>query len=73
MSKDALTFYNYLISNSTDNTSKFIDTFKDKIHNIPDGNVNSRTVYRALDITTYSEFRVFQNAFMEFFKVKLDQ
>lgn len=71
MSKDYFSFYYYLTHFDTNHTQKFITTFDtDKV---PDGIISSRVLYNSLGIKSKYEFSVYQNAFLEYFKLKLDQ
>ena len=74
MSKDILSFYNYIQQNkNSENICAFITVFNDKIETLPYNIVSSKYLIKYLDIQTHLERCVFKTAFMEYFKFKISQ
>jgi len=71
MSKDILTFHQYIISNSSNTIHLFKNTFNSKIDSLPDKIVSSKFLIQYLDIQSQFEFQIFQNTFLDYFKYKL--
>jgi hypothetical protein len=67
MSKDVFTFYNYLVTNKSNEIEKFLLEFSDKIHLLPDKVVSSRQLIKLLEITSRYEFKIFQNVFNDYY------
>lgn len=68
MSRSSNTFYNYIMSNSSSNISRFRNTFGSRIPSLPDKIVSSKFLINHLDILPDSDdFMVFKNAFLEYF------
>jgi hypothetical protein len=49
----------------------FNETFKDRFYQLPDKVVSSKYILKNLTINDKKEFKIFQNAFLEYFKYKL--
>lgn len=71
MSKDTLSFYNYIINNSNDTINLFKTIFNSQIDSLPDAIVSSKFLIEYLDIQSKLELEVFKNAFLDYFKYKL--
>jgi hypothetical protein len=71
MSKEILTFYDYIILNSNDKIDLFKNTFYDKIDRLPHKVVSSKFLIKYLEINSQFKFQIFQNTFLDYFKHKL--
>jgi len=71
MSKDILTFYNYIVSNSNHKIDIFKQTFNNKIDSLPHKIVSSKFLIKYLEINSEFELRIFKNVFLDYFKYKL--
>jgi len=67
----ALTFYNYITNNETENTKRFRELFKSDIGHLPNKVASSIIIRKHLNINTSEKERMFQAAFMEYFKEKI--
>lgn len=74
MSRDYLTFYNYIRNYNTDLTNLFLQCLGEPIMDkLPDRVCSSKALYDILrqDLDTYYKQRLFRNTFMEYFKWKV--
>jgi len=71
MTKECDSFYNYIMSNNSEKIDKFKQTFNDRFHQLPDKVVSSKNILKNLTINNKTEFKIFQNTFLEYFKYKL--
>ena len=71
MTKEYDSFYNYIMSNRNREIDIFNETFKDRFYQLPDKVVSSKYILKKLTINDKKEFKIFQNAFLEYFKYKL--
>jgi hypothetical protein len=71
MTKECESFYNYIISNKSEPIDKFKQTFNDRFDQLPDRVVSSKSILKNLTINNKTEFKIFQNTFLEYFKYKL--
>jgi hypothetical protein len=75
------TFYNYIKNNTSDNITRFKTTFSDKINELPDKVVSSKYLIKHLGISVRQgtlsmscvEFKIFQNVYLDYFRVKFDR
>ena len=73
MSRANLTFYSYIKNYNSDNIKKFLELFKDKIEVIPDKMTSSKYLIKFLNIhDNRVNFKIFQDAYMEYFKLILN-
>lgn len=66
-----LTFYDYITNNETENTKRFRDLFKNDIEHLPNKVSSSILIRKHLHIDSSEKERMFQAAFMEYFKHKI--
>jgi hypothetical protein len=71
MTKEYDSFYNYIILNKNEEIDIFNETFRDRFYQLPDKVVSSKYILKNLTINNKKEFKIFQNAFLEYFKYKL--
>jgi hypothetical protein len=74
MSKTKLTFYDYIHSISTSydvNTLKMV--FGERVFKIPNRILSSKYLMENLGVNSDFEFRIFKNAYMEYFRVFLNK
>jgi hypothetical protein len=71
MSKDTLSFYNYINNHSNDAINLFKNIFNSQIESLPDTVVSSKFLIEYLDIQSRLELDIFKNAFLDYFKYKL--
>jgi|UniRef100_A0A6C0AMH6 hypothetical protein len=71
MTKEYDSFYNYIMLNRNQEIDIFNETFKDRFYQLPDKVVSSKYILKNLTINDKKEFKIFQNAFLEYFKYKL--
>ena len=71
MTKEYNSFYNYIISHKSKEIDVFTEIFKDRFYQLPDKVVSSKYILKNLTINNKKEFKIFQNAFLEYFKYKL--
>ncbi len=71
MSKDTLSFYNYINNNSNEAIDLFKNIFNSQIDSLPDAIVSSKFLIEYLDIQSKFELEIFKNAFLDYFKYKL--
>ena len=71
MSKQILTFYNYINSNSNNKIDIFTQTFNNKINLLPHKIVSSKFLIKHLQINSQFEMTIFKNVFLDYFKYKL--
>jgi hypothetical protein len=71
MSKDSLSFYDYIHFHSSDNINTFKQCFQDRLHNIPQHVVSSKIIMHNLNIISNYEFLIFQGAFFEYYKKRM--
>lgn len=71
MTKEYDSFYNYIMLNRNREIDIFNETFKDRFYQLPDKVVSSKYILKNLTINDKKEFKIFQNAFLEYFKYKL--
>ena len=68
------TFYNYITNNTSDNITIFKTTFSDKIDKLSDKVVSSKYLIKHLGISmSCVEFKIFQNVYLDYFRVKFDR
>ena len=75
MSRGNLTFYCYIKNYDSDNIKKFLELFGNEIETIPDKMLSSKYLIKILNIHTSStrySFKIFQDTYMEYFKVILN-
>lgn len=73
MSRDYLTFQNYICNYNTQQTRKFKYYIGDSvIDKLPDKMCSSKVIYDIIhpELNTYVKQRVFRDTFMEYFKWK---
>lgn len=71
MTRECNSFYNYIMLNKNEEIDIFNKTFKDRFYQLPDKVVSSKHILKNLTINNKVEFKIFQNAFLEYFKYKL--
>lgn len=71
MTKEYESFYNYIMLNKNKEIDIFNETFRDRFYQLPDKVVSSKYILKNLTINNKEEFKIFQNAFLEYFKYKL--
>lgn len=75
MSRDFLTFHSYIQNNRTDSTTNFVQFLGyDVLDKLPNRICSSKVLYELLklDLDTYFKQRIFREAFMEYFKWKIN-
>lgn len=74
MSKDILTFYNYIRHCNTNLTKLFLEYLGDLVMDkLPYNVCSSKIIYNILrqDLNTYYKQKLFYNTYMEYFKWKI--
>jgi hypothetical protein len=73
MSKDILSFYNYIVHNNTTSTERFKRFLGNTLDKLPDRICSSKVIYNILknDLDSYVKHHIFKSTFMEYFKFKL--
>jgi len=71
MTKESLTFVDYIQNYDTDNTVKFKAIFDNKITNIPNKSLSSKQLMNLLQLESAVQFVIFRQTYMEYFKLKL--
>lgn len=73
MSRSKLTFYSYIKNYNSDNIRKFLELFGEEIEAIPDKMISSKYLIKFLNIhDNRVNFKIFQDAYMEYFKLILN-
>ena len=73
MSRTNLTFYSYIKNYNSDNIKKFSELFENEIESIPDKMKSSKYLIKFLNIhNNMTNFKIFQDTYMEYFKVMLN-
>lgn len=71
MTKDKFTFMDYITNYKTENVEKFKTVFKDTYETIPNKMSSSKSIMNVLNITSGSQFFIFQRTYFEYFKFKM--
>ena len=71
MTKENDSFYNYVMLNKNEEVDIFKKTFNDRMYQLPDKVVSSKYILKNLQINNNTEFKIFQNAFLKYFRYKL--
>lgn len=71
MTKENDSFYNYVMSNKNEEVDIFKKTFNDRMYQLPDKVVSSKYILKNLQINNKTELKIFQNAFLKYFRYKL--
>lgn len=72
MSRDSMSFKEYIQNYSTDNIKIFKEIFNNRLHKMSD-TLSSKQLIRELDIVLNGEFIIFRTTYMDFFKLRLNR
>jgi len=71
MSKDSLSFYNYVQNNGGEDIEKFKMIFGEKMEKMPDRIASSKVLMIILGVESREEYDVFRDVYMEYFKKRI--
>lgn len=71
MSKDNLTFKDYIFNYVTNNTLNFGNVFSERLDKIK--TTSSKSIIRDLSIDNNIEMDIFKNTYMDYFRKKFDR
>lgn len=72
MTKSLFTFFYYITHYNSDNISNFLTHFNEDLNILPDNICSSKYLLKTLKIDSNKGFKIFQNAYMDYFKEKLE-